>query len=67
MEEYDLQGNAVSLKAGAAGEPYRNVQRRGEDSRPGVPMLKAGTLLGAPEMAVVASAGLANVRGESAT
>ncbi|HEY0340224.1 MAG TPA: molybdopterin molybdotransferase MoeA, partial [Steroidobacteraceae bacterium] len=62
MEEYDLQGNAVSLKAGALGEPYRNVQRRGEDSQPGIPMLKAGTLLGAPEMAVVASAGLANVR-----
>jgi molybdopterin molybdotransferase len=62
MEEYELHGGVVSLKANAAGGAFRNVQRRGEDSQPGVPMLKAGTLLGAPEMAVVASAGLASVR-----
>jgi molybdopterin molybdotransferase len=62
MEEYELVGDVVSLKAGVQGEPYRNVQRRGEDSQPGVPMLKAGTLLGAPEIAVVASAGLAAVQ-----
>ena len=62
MEEYELLGDVVSLKTGVQGEPYRNVQRRGEDSHPGVPMLRAGTLLGAPEIAVVASAGLANVQ-----
>ena len=62
MEEYDLADNVVSLKADVRGEPYRNVQRRGEDSQRGVPMLRAGTLLGAPEIAVVASAGLANVQ-----
>jgi molybdopterin molybdotransferase len=62
MEEYELLGDVVSLKTGVQGEPYRNVQRRGEDSHPGVPMLSAGTLLGAPEIAVVASAGLADVR-----
>jgi molybdopterin molybdotransferase len=59
MEEYELTGNIVSLKADVVGQPYRNVQRRGADSHPGVPMLKAGTVLGAPEIAVVASAGLA--------
>lgn len=59
MEEYELLGDIVSLKAEVVGEPYRNVQRRGADSHPGVPMLKAGTVLGAPEIAVVASAGLA--------
>ena len=59
MEEYELAGNIVSLKADVVGQPYRNVQRRGADSHPGVPMLKAGTVLGAPEIAVVASAGLA--------
>jgi molybdopterin molybdotransferase len=61
MEEYELLGDVVSLKPGVQAEPYRNVQRRGEDSHPGVPMLRAGTLLGAPEIAVVASAGLAAV------
>jgi len=62
LEEYDLAGNVVSLKDNASGAPFRNVQRRGSDSEPGVPMLTAGTRLGAPEIAVVASAGLATVQ-----
>ncbi len=62
LEEYDASDGVASLRSEAAGEPYRNVQRRGEDSRPGVPMLRAGTRLGAPEIAIVASAGLASVR-----
>jgi molybdopterin molybdotransferase len=61
LEEYDLIDGVVCLKSSASGEPDRNVQRRGSDSRPGVPMLRAGTRLGAPEIAVVASAGLAAV------
>jgi molybdopterin molybdotransferase len=61
MEQYDVADGVVSLGDDIQGTPYRNVQRRGEDSRPGVPMLKAGTRLGAPEIAVVASAGLASV------
>ncbi len=61
MEQYDLDAGVASLKDEARGAPYRNVQRRGEDSQPGVPMLRAGTRLGAPEIAVVASAGLASV------
>lgn len=62
MEEYELQGDVVALKENVLGTAYRNVQRRGEDSHPGVPMLVSGTLLGAPEIAVVASAGLAHVQ-----
>jgi molybdopterin molybdotransferase len=62
LEEYDVTGGVVSLKDKVSGEPYRNVQRRGSDSQPGVPMLRAGARLGAPEIAVVASAGLATVR-----
>ncbi len=62
LEEYDASDGVASLKSEAVGEPYRNVQRRGEDSQLGVPMLRAGTRLGAPEIAVVASAGLATVR-----
>ncbi len=70
MEQYVVADGVVSLnddarvaslKDEARGAPYRNVQRRGEDSQPGVPMLRAGTRLGAPEIAVVASAGLASV------
>lgn len=62
LEEYELAEGVVALKPSAAGEAYRNVQRRGEDSAPGEPMLTAGTVLGAPEIAVVASAGLAQVQ-----
>lgn len=61
LEEYDLRDGLVSLKGEATGNAFRNVQRRGSDSQPGVPMLTAGTRLGAPEIAVVASAGLSEV------
>jgi molybdopterin molybdotransferase len=59
LEEYDLSAGVVSLKADIRGNPYRNVQRRGEDSQPGVPMLRCGVRLGGPEIGVAASAGLA--------
>jgi len=62
LEEYELTGNIAALRAGTVGTPYRNVQRRGSDSEPGVPMLTAGARLGPPEIAVVASAGLASVQ-----
>jgi molybdopterin molybdotransferase len=62
LEEYDLADRIARLKANALREAYRNVQRRGADSRPGAPMLHAGTRLNAPEIAIVASAGLASVR-----
>ncbi|HUK03042.1 MAG TPA: molybdopterin molybdotransferase MoeA [Steroidobacteraceae bacterium] len=61
LEEYELQQGTVTLKAEAGITAFRNVQRRGSDSQPGVPMLRTGTRLGAPEIAVVASAGLAQV------
>lgn len=61
LEEYDLEGDVATLKSQATGRALRNVQRRGEDSEPGVAMLKAGIRLGAAEIAVAASAGLAHV------
>jgi molybdopterin molybdotransferase len=61
LEEYDLDDRIAHLKANALREPYRNVQRRGSDSRPGVPMLRSGTRLNAPDIAIIASAGLASV------
>lgn len=62
LEEYDQEGDVAALKPQAVAEAQRNVQRRGEDSQPGVAMLKAGIRLGAPEIAVAASAGLAQIR-----
>jgi molybdopterin molybdotransferase len=61
LEEYELDGEVAALKEQAIGTASRNIQRRGGDSTPGVAMLKAGVRLGAPEIAVVASAGLARV------
>ena len=54
QEEYEEADGAVSLKPHSTAARYRNVQRRGEDSRPGVAMLKAGVRLGATEIAVAA-------------
>lgn len=62
LEEYELADHIARVQANALREPYRNVQRRGADSRPGMPMLRAGTRLKAPEIAIIASAGLASVR-----
>ena len=61
VEEYDLVEGVVVLRPEAQGGSFRNVQRRGSDGAPGSAMLRAGTRLGAPEIAVVASAGLARV------
>ncbi len=62
QEEYVEAGGIATLNANITVAPLRNIQRRGMDSRPGVAMLTAGFRLGAPEIAVVASAGLASVR-----
>jgi molybdopterin molybdotransferase len=61
LEEYDLIDGLLTLKPEAVAEPWRNIQRRGSDSQPGVPMLTPGMRLGAAEIAVVASAGLAQI------
>jgi molybdopterin molybdotransferase len=62
LEEYDLADQVAHLKLNALLEPFRNVQRRGSDSRPDEPMLRSGVRLTAPEVAIIASAGLASVR-----
>ncbi len=60
-EQYEVADGIVRLKDDVQCKPFRNVQRRGEDSRPDVPMLTAGILLGPTDIAVLASAGLASV------
>ena len=62
LEEYELDAGLLRCKAEASADPWRNVQRRGCDSQPGIAMLTAGMRLGAAEVAVIASAGLAAVR-----
>ena len=59
LEDYDLAEGRISLKPEAIAEPWRNIQRRGCDSNPDDPMLLEGARLGAAEVAVIASAGLA--------
>ena len=61
QEEYEEADGAAALKPAVAAAPYRNVQRRGEDSQPGVAMLTAGVRLGATEIGVAASAGLGRI------
>lgn len=62
QEEYVEADGVATVNERATGTPFRNIQRRGEDSRPGVAMLTAGARLGSPEIAVLASAGLASVK-----
>jgi len=62
LEEYTLAAQKLTMNGDASAEPWRNVQRRGSDSAPGVPMLTRGARLGAAEVAIVASAGLAHVQ-----
>jgi molybdopterin molybdotransferase len=62
LEHYVLEAGVALLTGPVNDTPFRNIQRRGEDGRHGTLMLEAGTLLGAPEIAIAASAGLARVR-----
>jgi molybdopterin molybdotransferase len=62
LEQYTLDHGVVTLTGEVDGTPFRNVQRRGEDGRLGSLMLESGLLLGAPEIAVAASAGLAHLQ-----
>ena len=61
LEEYSLDGGIVTLGDNVKISPYRNIQRQGEDGPLGSTMLKSGALLGPPEIAVAASAGLARL------
>jgi molybdopterin molybdotransferase len=58
-----LQRNGEFAEIGrAALKPWQNVHRRGSDCRQGALLLAAGTRLSAPEVAIVAGAGMARVR-----
>ena len=62
VERISVADGQVELPADLAIEPGMNVHTRGLDARAGARLLGAGTRLGAPELAVLASAGLPNAR-----
>ncbi len=59
IEQLQLQDGRATLAAGCVPEPWRYVHRRAADARAGDRLLDSGVLLGAPEIAVAASAGFA--------
>ena len=62
VEQLELADGQASLKAGTEIVGWQNVHRRATDGRQGELLLKVGTLLRAPEIAVAASAGMSRVR-----
>jgi molybdopterin molybdotransferase len=62
VEQLDVAQGYASLNTAVTAAPYQNVDRRGQHGRQGALLLKSGTLLRAPEIAVAASAGMARVR-----
>lgn len=62
IEQVELKHGRAELRAPAEITAGQNVHRRGSDGRQGDLLLKAGTVLRAPEIAVAASAGMSRVR-----
>ena len=62
VEHVELDAGAAVLTAKASVEPGQNTHRRASDTRKGDQLLTTGSRLGAPEVAIVASAGLARAQ-----
>jgi molybdopterin molybdotransferase len=62
VEEYTVVGGAVTFAPRTRLEAWRNVHRRGSDTRQGALLVAAGLKLRAPEIAIAASAGMARIR-----
>jgi molybdopterin molybdotransferase len=62
LEQYEVSDGLALVESAVVSRRYHNVHRRGSDSLQGALLLKSGTLLRAPEIAVAASAGMARVR-----
>jgi molybdopterin molybdotransferase len=61
VEDLQVTDGYAQLRDDCAPSAWRNVHRRGSDARAGDVLLRAGARLGAPELAVAASAGLAEL------
>lgn len=62
VEQLRVDDGYAALTEGARPGPWAHVHRRASDRAQGAQLLSAGILLGAPEIAVAASAGMARVR-----
>lgn len=62
VEQIRIDGECAELAPDVAVEAGQHVHRRGSDSRQGALLLQAGVRLGAPDIAVAASAGMARIR-----
>src|SRR6266436_1085827 len=62
VEELSVARGQVALAPGTRIEPGQNIHRRGSDTRQGALLLSTGAQLGAPEIAIAASAGMARIR-----
>jgi molybdopterin molybdotransferase len=58
VERLQVEDGSAEVNEDAVVEPFANVHTRGLDCREGDMLLARGTRLGAPELAVLASAGL---------
>ncbi len=61
VERIRLEGGVASIESGCEPVPWMHVHRRGADARAGAVLLQSGARLGAPEIAVAASAGMAGL------
>jgi molybdopterin molybdotransferase len=61
VERIAVADRAATIEAGYSAEPGQFIHRRGSDHVRGTRLLQAGTRVGATEIAVIASAGLAAV------
>jgi molybdopterin molybdotransferase len=61
VERIALADRAATIEAGYSAEPGQFIHRRGSDHVRGTRLLHAGTRIGAMEVAVIASSGLAEV------
>ena len=61
-EQLALEGSSVTLNEGGGIEAWQNIHRRASDARQGSLLLKSGTRLNAPDVAIAAGAGFARVQ-----
>jgi molybdopterin molybdotransferase len=62
VEQISVSGEEARLAPDLNVEPWQNVHRRATDARQGTLLLNVGVRLGAPEIAIAASAGMARIR-----
>jgi molybdopterin molybdotransferase len=62
VEQIQMQNGVAALGSDTRVSPWQNIHRRASDTQQGALLLRSGTRLSAPEVAIAASAGMARVR-----